>query len=72
MKLPGRAWLEFEVVPEGAGAGSRVRQTAIFDAKGLLGLAYWYVLWPIHRIMFAGMLREIVRRGEAEGRLPSA
>ena len=44
MKLPGRAWLEFLV--EGDAAGSTIRQTAIFDPAGLLGLAYWYAVWP--------------------------
>lgn len=57
MKLPGRAWLEFEV--EGNGTASTIRQTAIFDPSGLLGLAYWYLLYPIHQLVFAGMLRGI-------------
>lgn len=61
MRLPGRAWLEFEVRP--LGAGSQVRQTAEFDPVGLFGLAYWYSIYPLHEIVFAGMLREIVRKG---------
>lgn len=63
MIVPGRAWLEFEVRPEAAGA--MVRQTAIFDPKGILGLAYWYALYPVHKWMFRGMLRAIARRAEA-------
>ena len=59
MKLPGRAWLQFEVEPDGD--GSLVRQTAIFDPLGLVGLAYWYALYPLHQLVFAGMLRGIVR-----------
>jgi hypothetical protein len=59
MKLPGRAWLQFEVEPDGE--GSLVRQTAIFDPLGLMGLAYWYALYPLHQLVFAGMLRGIVR-----------
>ena len=55
MKLPGRAWLEFEVQPDGDGA--RLRQTATFDPLGLWGLAYWYGVWPLHQLVFAGMLR---------------
>jgi hypothetical protein len=58
MKLPGRAWLQFEVEPDGD--GSLLRQTAIFDPRGLLGLAYWYALYPLHQLVFAGMLRGIV------------
>ena len=57
MRLPGRAWLQFEVEP--AGAGARIRQTAIFHPLGLAGLLYWYALYPIHRVIFAGMLRGI-------------
>jgi uncharacterized protein YbjT (DUF2867 family) len=63
MKLPGRAWLQFEV--EESQAGSVVRQTAIFDPVGLPGLTYWYGLYPIHRAVFKGMLRGIA---EAAGR----
>lgn len=59
MKLPGRAWLEFEVTPKEGGQGSVVRQTAVFDPVGLAGIAYWYVLFPLHQLVFAGMLRGI-------------
>jgi hypothetical protein len=58
MKLPGRAWLQFEVSPEDGGA--RLRQTAVFDPLGALGRIYWYTLWPIHGWLFGGMLRAIV------------
>ncbi|MBM3858219.1 MAG: SDR family oxidoreductase [Verrucomicrobia bacterium] len=59
MKLPGRAWLEFVVEP--AGTGAVIRQTAIFDPVGLWGLLYWYAVWPLHQLVFAGMLRAISR-----------
>lgn len=64
MKLPGRAWLEFEVQPDGA--GSTIRQTATFDPLGLFGLAYWYGIWPLHRLVFKGMLREIAAAAERQ------
>ena len=57
MRVPGRAWLQFEVEPKSG--GSTVRQTAIFDPAGLWGLIYWYALFPVHRWIFAGMLRRI-------------
>jgi uncharacterized protein YbjT (DUF2867 family) len=68
MKLPGRAWLQFEV--EQHSGGSRIRQTAIFDPAGLLGLIYWYALYPIHNLVFAGMLSRIAAAAlaEAEGK----
>jgi uncharacterized protein YbjT (DUF2867 family) len=57
MKIPGRAWLQFEV--ESAPIGARIRQTAIFEPKGLIGPLYWYALYPLHELIFAGMLRRI-------------
>ncbi|RPI67189.1 MAG: SDR family oxidoreductase, partial [Ignavibacteriae bacterium] len=66
MKLPGRAWLEFEVLPHNG--GSTLRQTATFDPLGLWGLAYWYGIWPLHQFVFAGMLRGIARAAVADSR----
>ena len=57
MKVPGRAWLQFEVEPNIR--GSVIRQTAIFDPAGLAGLLYWYTLYPMHSCIFNGMLHEI-------------
>ena len=69
MKLPGRAWLEFEVTP--CEHGSTIRQTAIFDPLGLLGLLYWYGIYPLHQFVFAGMLRNIVREAADRREHPS-
>ena len=64
MKLPGRAWLEFEVT--GEGQHSTLRQTAVFDPRGLGGLLYWYGIYPVHRLVFWGMLRNLARAARAE------
>ena len=70
MKVPGRAWLQFEVEPaedrasaDGGEPEGRVRitQTAVFDPLGLGGLLYWYGLYPVHWLIFRGMLRGIAR-----------
>ncbi len=69
MKVPGRAWLQFEVEPIGTQLdrqGSTIHQTAIFDPAGLGGLVYWYALYPVHRWIFAGMLRAIASRAELQ------
>ena len=58
-KMPGRGWLQFEV--EGEGSGSLVRLLALFEPDGMLGYAYWYALFPVHWLMFRGMLRALVR-----------
>ena len=60
MILPGRAWLEFEVL--GDELSSTIRQTAIFDPVGLFGLVYWYSLYPLHQLIFGGMLRGITNK----------
>jgi hypothetical protein len=64
MKVPGRAWLEFEV--ESHGSGSTIRQTAIYDPEGLFGLVYWYTLFPVHGPVFKGMLKGIAERAARE------
>ena len=60
MKIPGRAWLEFEITEENG--VSTIRQTASFDPVGLFGLAYWYSVYPLHQFVFAGMLRNIANK----------
>ncbi len=64
MKLPGRAWLQFEISPLEPGV-VEIRQTALFDPLGVIGRAYWYALVPLHGLVFGGMLRGIARRASA-------
>ena len=61
MKLPGRAWLEFSLESI-ENKTTRMTQTAIFDPVGLAGLAYWYGVYPLHRLVFAGMIQAIARQ----------
>ena len=83
MKLPGRAWLQYEVeqvtdVPAGSegattGAGrSRLVQTAFFEPRGVWGLLYWYLLSPVHPAIFRGMARELAHRAEVASAQPGA
>jgi hypothetical protein len=67
MRVPGRAWLQFEVDP--AGSGGSLTQTAFFEPKGLPGLAYWYLLYPIHALIFRGMIRAPRQARRRVGRL---
>jgi len=69
MKVPGRAWLEFETRPEGA--GTRLVQTAYFAPRGLAGLAYWYALYPAHGRIFSGMMHALAAASAAR-RPPAA
>ncbi len=63
MKTPGPTWLQFEAQPR-AGGGTLLIQTVLFQPHGLAGLAYWYGLYPIHQLIFSGMVHAIVRRAE--------
>jgi hypothetical protein len=67
MKIPGRLWLQFEVEPNGDGT-AQIRQTTVFDPAGYVGLGYWYLLCPIHELVFAGMFRGIVRAARPTAR----
>lgn len=60
MKLPGAAVLELEVRPRGE--GSTLVTTARFHPAGFLGLLYWYLLWPVHMLIFPGLTRSIAAR----------
>ena len=60
MKVPGRAWLQYEVTS--TGGASHLVQTAFFEPKGLPGLAYWYGLYPIHGLIFRGTVRVLAGR----------
>lgn len=67
MKVPGRAWLQFEVRALGEDPSrSRFVQTAFFEPKGLPGLLYWYLLYPIHRMIFSGLSSQIKKRSESD------
>lgn len=57
MRIPGRAWLEFRA--DFDGSSTVLSQIAQFEPRGLAGLLYWYLLWPIHAVMFRIMLRRI-------------
>jgi len=59
MRVPGRAWLEWQAMPEGN--GTRLVQTALFEPSGLWGVLYWRSLYPIHSFIFDDMIRAIAQ-----------
>jgi hypothetical protein len=61
MKVPGRAWLEFLLTPQARGR-TLIRCCAWFEPKGLFGELYWWVLYPIHILIFKGMVQAICQR----------
>jgi uncharacterized protein YbjT (DUF2867 family) len=58
MKVPGRAWLEFQARPQDNGQ-TLLTQTAFFEPKGLCGLLYWYALYPVHALIFGGLIQGV-------------
>jgi uncharacterized protein YbjT (DUF2867 family) len=62
MRLPGRAWLELRVEPDGD--GSTYCQRALFQPHGLAGQLYWWSVAPFHGVVFGGMQRNIVATAE--------
>jgi uncharacterized protein YbjT (DUF2867 family) len=65
MKLPGRAWLQFEA--QSKHGGGILVQTAFFEPSGLFGYLYWYGVAPFHNRVFGSMADRIVRLAEAGG-----
>ena len=65
MKAPGPAWMQFEVQRSDTEKTLFI-QTAFFEPHGLMGLAYWYGLYPFHQLIFRGMARAILHRAEIE------
>ena len=63
MVLPGKAWLDFRV--EKVNEKTRIIQEATFVPRGLGGQLYWYAIAPLHTFVFPTMIRNIVKRAEA-------
>jgi uncharacterized protein YbjT (DUF2867 family) len=63
MKLPGEGWLQFEVTPYGEDRVQLV-QTVFFAPKGLPGIVYWYLLYPLHGLIFGKMIKMLAKRSE--------
>ncbi len=60
MRLPGEALLEFRIESRSTGTCT-LRQTALFQPRGLFGLLYWYAVLPFHHVVFKGMLAGLRR-----------
>jgi len=59
MKLPGEAWLEFEIIPHET--GGILKQTASFRPNGVWGRFYWYSLYPFHALIFSQLAKHIAK-----------
>lgn len=64
MRLPGPAWLEFQIEATGE-TTSRLVQRAVFRPRGLSGHLYWWSISPFHGVVFGEMARNLARAAEA-------
>jgi uncharacterized protein YbjT (DUF2867 family) len=67
MKLPGKAWLQFDSTPPpqgeaGPGGKTLLTVTAYFAPRGFFGFIYWYAMWPFHKPLFDGLTRRLASR----------
>ena len=58
MKLPGEAWLEFNLQDQQGKI--QLFQTATSRPKGIFGRLYWYLVMPFHYFVFNGMINNIL------------
>lgn len=62
MKVPGRAWLQYEC--HDSDGGTRLVQTALFEPDGFFGILYWKLLYPIHKLIFSDMVKSVGAEAE--------
>jgi uncharacterized protein YbjT (DUF2867 family) len=63
MKIPGKAWLQFESAPLQDGK-TLLTETAYFAPRGFWGFVYWYAMWPFHAFLFDGLIRRLASRAK--------
>jgi uncharacterized protein YbjT (DUF2867 family) len=70
MKVPGKAWLEFQSVPSPYEQKGKTlfTATAYFAPRGFFGFIYWYAMWPFHKFIFAGLTRGLASRARVLSR----
>jgi hypothetical protein len=66
MKVPGKAWLEFKI------KGNELVQTAYFYPRGLWGRLYWYLLTPVHYLVFKNMIQSILKKADTMNKQKSS
>jgi hypothetical protein len=60
MKIPGKAWLEFNITE--AGEKQKLNTIAYYDTSSLIGKLYWYLCLPFHHFIFGNLIKEIDKR----------
>jgi uncharacterized protein YbjT (DUF2867 family) len=65
MKAPGDSILDIALAPIGRNR-CEIRLTSRFLPRGLGGILYWHAALPLHRLVFQGLLRAVVRSAGRE------
>jgi uncharacterized protein YbjT (DUF2867 family) len=63
MKAPGNIWLQFQTRPHQM-ESVLLNQTLFYAPRGLLGLLYWYIFYPLHKLIFSGLISRLVAQSE--------
>jgi len=64
MKVPGGAWLEWGITTDDDGR-TRLRQLARFTPRGVAGRLYWWVLLPIHKVIWKQLAEHLAASAES-------
>jgi uncharacterized protein YbjT (DUF2867 family) len=70
LRAPGLGWMEWRIRSRSEG-GLLLSQIAYFAPKGVFGFLYWYLLLPVHHLVFTGLLKAIARRAGGKRNLVS-
>ena len=62
LKTPGSAWLKLEAVPQND--KTFLVLSAIFEPRGFWGYAYWYSIFPLHKLILDDLIRKLVSKAE--------
>jgi len=63
MKVPGAAWIEWRITTDEPGI-TGLRQLARFHPRGVAGRAYWWILLPIHKVIWKQLAERLTRTAE--------
>ena len=61
LKAPGLGWMEWRIKAHADG-DLTISQIVYFAPHGLMGFLYWYILHPVHHLVFTGLIKAIVRQ----------
>ena len=65
MKVPGDAWLEWSITTDPDSGRTTLCQLARFHPRGVAGRLYWWLLLPLHAVIWRGLVRRLVAAAES-------